>query len=117
MEKTTLNAYGFRYKEVLKRSNTITDIDTNITAPMFKYKSIHEYYEKSSCGNFLPTIDKCPTFILMNDDDPICGKVHLGSAERLTKDTCKDSAKDYVVFGIMERGGHLGNFESVFSTR
>ena len=68
---------------------------------MFKYKSKEDYYERSSCGNFLSTIDQCPLFILMNDDDPIVGKICLGEVAKLATNETSHTAKDFIVYGMM----------------
>lgn len=79
-----------------------------MTSKAFGYGDIKTYYDKASCVHWIPNI-KTPTFFLMAKDDPIIGE------KAIDMDTCK--ANPYVLLGVTEKGGHLGYFHSVISTK
>lgn len=82
--------------------------DDKITAPSFGYGDVDNYYYKASCYHDMEKV-KTPTMILMAEDDPLIGK----------KSICYDIAKKNpnLVMGVTRRGGHLGYFESAFSSK
>lgn len=99
--------HGLDLKDVLEKSRTIIDIDSNLTSKVFGFGTVENYYDKASCVHRLPSI-KIPTFIMMALDDPVIGK------NSIDRDVC--SANPYILLGVTEQGGHLGYFESIMST-
>ena len=103
-----LSAHGIDLHETLPRMRHLIDIDAHMTSKTFGYGDIKTYYDKASCIHRIPLI-KTPTFFLMSADDPIIG------SKAICRATCENNP--YVLLGVTEAGGHLGYFESVFSTK
>lgn len=56
-------------KSEIKASKNFEQFDSAFTAKLFGYKNARDYWQKNSCLQFLPTIQK-PTLILTAQDDP-----------------------------------------------
>lgn len=95
-------------REAYSRVKTITDYDEEITSKMFGFGTAANYYDKASCIHRVPTI-RTPTFFLLAWDDPIIGSESI--------DLEISTANPNVIVGITSKGGHLGYYESAFSTR
>lgn len=74
------------------------DFDNTYTAPIHGFKDANEYYQKTSCKQFLKTI-RIPTRILHAKDDPF-----------MTPDCLPDEKdlSDQVTLEVSEYGGHVG---------
>ena len=55
--------------ERIRRCRGIVDFDDIATAPLHGFRDAWDYYEKSSCGPYLPRI-RVPTLLLSAADDP-----------------------------------------------
>ena len=100
--------FNIDLKTVVTTVKTVTDFDTMVTSIAFGYGTLNDYYQLASCVHRIPQI-KVPTFILMAKDDPIIG------AKAIDYDTCKKNP--YVLLGVTDHGGHLGYFESIYSSK
>ena len=56
-------------KYAIDHVQSIYDFDDSITAPVFGFRDADDYYEKSSCIRFLPTV-RVPSLMIQADDDP-----------------------------------------------
>ena len=72
--------------------------DHNVTAPIHGFKSVDDYYTKSSCKQFLKHITT-PTLILHSKDDPFMNQSALPN---------KDDLSECVTLELTEKGGHVG---------
>ncbi len=54
----------------IRRCRDFASFDTNVTVPLFGFASAQDYWDRASCGPFLPAI-RCPTLLISADDDPI----------------------------------------------
>jgi len=72
--------------------------DDQVTAPLHGFKDVHDYYEKSSCGQFLKNIEK-PTLILHSKDDPFMWPETVPAEDELSPN---------VRLELSEKGGHVG---------
>ena len=103
-----LSTHGIDLSESLRKSRHLIDIDTHLTSKAFGYGDIKTYYDKASCIHRIPSI-KTPTMFLMAKDDPIIGE------KAICHETCIKNP--YVLLATTEKGGHLGYFETIFSTK
>ncbi len=72
--------------------------DDQVTAPLHGFESVHDYYEKSSCKQFLKDIRK-PTLILHAKNDPFMWPKSVPSETDLST---------AVILELSEKGGHVG---------
>ncbi len=72
--------------------------DDQVTAPLHGFKDVNDYYEKSSCAQFLQHITK-PTLILHAKDDPFMWPSSVPAENELSAD---------VRLELSEKGGHVG---------
>ena len=103
-----MEEYNIDLKANILISKTLLVWDDIITAPAFGYGNVDNYCNLASCYHNLEKV-KTPTLILMAKDDPIIGP----------KSICYEVAQrnPYLLMGVTKRGGHLGYFESVFSSK
>jgi len=94
--------------ELMKTTNTILDFDHIVTAKAFGYGDRKTYYDKASPIHRMPNI-KTPTMFLMAKDDVIMG------AASIDYETCM--ANPNILLAVTEHGGHLGWFESAYSSK
>lgn len=93
--------------ELMKTTHTILDFDELITSKTFGFGDRKNYYNLASPMHRIPHIHT-PTMFLMAKDDVIMG------AESIDYETCMANPK--VLLAVTELGGHLGYFESIFSS-
>lgn len=84
--------------EQLKPIKTIRHFDALITAPLFHFRSVEEYYQACSCRTVLHKIQH-PTLIIHAKDDPF---VPVDSIPR------ENELSNQITFELNEKGGHLG---------
>lgn len=87
--------------EILKTAadcNCFWTFDHKVTAPLHGFKSVHSYYRKSSCRQYLRYIET-PTLVIHAKDDPFM------SVDVLPKE---DELSECVRLEISEKGGHVG---------
>lgn len=82
----------------LGKIKTFTKFDQLITAPIHGFSSAEDYYQSSSCKQYLPGIKK-PTVILQSLDDPFM-YAHSGPTEQDLSET--------TTFEWSRFGGHVG---------
>jgi predicted alpha/beta-fold hydrolase len=80
-------------------ARTFREFDDAATAPLHGFESAEDYYRRSSCLGFLPSI-RTPTLCLSAEDDPFLPPSALARA--------RGSAPAGVAFRVTRRGGHLG---------
>lgn len=74
------------------------DYDGRVVAPLYGFENAQDYYEKSSCRQYLKTI-AAPTLIIHAEDDPFMTPQVIPSAEELSP---------AVRLEITAGGGHVG---------
>lgn len=72
--------------------------DSMITAPIFGFADVHDYYAKSSCRQFLPNIT-VPTLIIHSKDDPFMAPDAIPDKKELSETTQLE---------LYLYGGHVG---------
>ena len=77
---------------------TIRDFDEQFTAPLHGFKGADDYYERSSCRQYLAKI-KVPTLLLHAQDDPFMTKEVIPKNEELSAQ---------VQLELSLSGGHVG---------
>jgi predicted alpha/beta-fold hydrolase len=85
--------------DAVRRSATFEEFDTHATAALHGFRDAADYYEKVSCGQFLPGVRR-PTLLLSAADDP------FNPGSTLPRVTAAKSPFLYPQFP--ERGGHVG---------
>lgn len=108
IKEAYLENHGIDVDEALRKSRHLIDIETHMTSIAFGYKTFDNYYDKASCHHRIPLINT-PTFFLNARDDPIIGE------QAIDREACEKNT--YCLLGTTRRGGHLGYFESVTSSR
>ncbi|WP_027179897.1 YheT family hydrolase [Maridesulfovibrio bastinii] len=83
----------------LDRIKTLTEFDNTYTAPIHGFKDAMDYYDRSSCTQFLSNI-KTPTLILNSKDDPFLDDSCYPTSEAI--------ANSNVFLQIPLYGGHVG---------
>lgn len=78
--------------------NTFYLFDDQVTAPLHGFSNVHDYYERSSCGQFLKAIT-IPTLILHARDDPFMWPESVPDKNELSQ---------AVRLELSEKGGHVG---------
>ncbi len=99
---------GIDIDDEIEKMKYSTDLNS-VTAKAFGFKDAEDYQFKSSCIHRLPNIST-PTFILMSKDDPI-----IGGEAAIDYEACMSNPA--LLLGVTEKGGHLGYFESAFSSK
>ncbi len=85
--------------EKIRAAKNFSDFDNNYTAPAHGFKDANDYYEKSSCTQFLKDIKK-PTLLITSLDDPFLNEECFPIKE----------AKNSKHFHLLttKYGGHVG---------
>ena len=86
------------YHEPLIAAKNFWEFDDKITAPMYGFNDVHDYYAKSSSRQFLSSI-KTPTLIIHALDDPFMSKAVIPGEKELS---------EQVTLELSENGGHVG---------
>jgi predicted alpha/beta-fold hydrolase len=85
--------------QAIRRSTTFEAFDTHATAALHGFRDAADYYEKVSCGQFLPGIRR-PTLLLSAADDP------FNPSSTLPRESAAQSPFLHPQFP--DRGGHVG---------
>lgn len=85
--------------KAIKKVKTIYDFDHYFTAPLHGYKSVEEYYDKTSAIYFIPKI-KIPTLLVNSKND-----TYLGNIDELVDLSEKSS---FFYYKLTQDGGHVG---------
>lgn len=104
--KAQFETHPFR-KDHFKNVNKIKnfwEFDDQITAPLHGFKNAKEYYELSSCRQFLKDIE-IPTLILHAKNDPFVPTIALPTVNEVSTS---------VTLEISEEGGHVGFISGKF---
>jgi predicted alpha/beta-fold hydrolase len=108
-EKTLLKLKRFPNSNITKsevlNAKSFKDFDNAVTAPLSNFKNAKDYWTKSSCKQFIPSINK-PTLIINSLDDSFLSE----SCYPITE--AKNS--NYVTLELPEYGGHVGFNSSYF---
>ena len=81
---------------------TPADFDREVTAKVFGYETVYQYYRAaSSCDNLLKV--RTPLLVLQSQDDPVVGTEPIPYEEV--------GVNPWVVMAVTQGGGHLGWFE------
>jgi len=83
----------------LNEMNTIRAFDDAYTAPLHGFQSAEEYYQQSSCDEFLNSI-VTPTLVIHSRDDPFV------PARSIPEETLQENPS--ITSRLSERGGHVG---------
>ena len=95
---------------LLKNSTNLNDIrsfwdfDNKITAPLFGFKDAMDYYQQSSCRQYLKNIER-PTLILHAANDPFMTQEVIPTNNELS---------EQVSLEISRSGGHVGFVYGIF---
>lgn len=81
--------------------DTIYDFDNLVTAPLHGFRDADDYYEKSSCRQFIPSV-RTPTLLLHAIDDPFMTPEAIPEKKELPH--C-------VRLELSKHGGHVGFIE------
>ena len=84
--------------DVLQRHRTLREWDDAVTAPLHGFRDATDYYTRSSCGQYLSTI-QCPTLIVHAKDDPFMTADTIPTDPHLSPN---------VTLELSETGGHVG---------
>lgn len=84
--------------EAVAACRTFVEIDTCLTAPLHGFRDARDYYERSSCRQFLGAI-QTPTLIVHARDDPFMAPSGIPTAGELSST---------VRLELSARGGHCG---------
>lgn len=82
----------------LSKISTMRAFDELVTAPLHGFKNADDYYEKSSCRQFLTNI-RIPTLLLHAQDDPFMTPETVPSPQELSPT---------VQLELTQHGGHIG---------
>jgi predicted alpha/beta-fold hydrolase len=85
--------------EAVRRSTTFEEFDTHATAALHGFRDAADYYDKVSCGQFLPGIRR-PTLLISAADDP------FNPSSTLPREPA--AASPFLHPQFPERGGHVG---------
>ncbi|MEM7469576.1 MAG: hypothetical protein AAF387_22225 [Pseudomonadota bacterium] len=86
---------------------TIRKYDDVVTAPLHGFEDADDYYEQSSCRQYLSTI-RIPTLIIHSTDDPLVPASAIPSQQELA---------DSVDMECYRRGGHVAFISGGFPLR
>ncbi|CAB1275733.1 hydrolase [Candidatus Nitrosacidococcus tergens] len=84
--------------KALRKVQTFEEFDNLVTAPLHGFKDAYDYWQQSSCKQFLAGI-KTPTLILHSKDDPFLPQTAIPSETDLS---------DSVQLELSQQGGHVG---------
>lgn len=84
--------------EIMNRIKTFREFDEYITAPLHGFKNAEDYYDRSSCINYLKKIT-IPTLIIHSKDDPFMNTNVVPKPEHLS---------EHIELELSEKGGHVG---------
>ena len=108
-EKTLLKLKRFPNSNIAKsevlNAKSFKDFDNAVTAPLSNFKNAKDYWTKSSCKQFIPSINK-PTLIINSLDDSFLSESCYPISE------AKNS--NYVTLELPKYGGHVGFNSSYF---
>ena len=82
----------------LDRARTFWEFDELVTAPLHGFASCADYYERSSCGQFLTAI-RTPTLLIHARDDPFMSTQNIPDESALPTN---------VTLEVSDTGGHGG---------
>jgi uncharacterized protein len=91
-----------------RRARTFWEFDEAATAPLHGFGGADNYYERSSCLRFLPSI-ATPTLCFSAQNDPF---LPVEALER-----ARQAASPAVRFEVTAGGGHVGFVEGAFPSR
>lgn len=86
------------YLQPLKTAKTFWEFDDKITAPLYGFADVHDYYTRSSSRQYLSAI-KTRTLIIHALDDPFMTRRVVPGQKELGND---------VTLELSENGGHVG---------
>lgn len=86
------------YMEALHSADNLWIFDDKVTAPLYGFSGVHEYYHHSSSRQYLKHI-ATPTLIIHALDDPFMYRDVVPKEEELSKD---------VTLELSKKGGHVG---------
>lgn len=84
--------------ERLQELQTFRQFDNAITAPLNGFRDVDDYYNHSSCGQYLQYI-RTPTLVIQARDDPFLPETALPA---------EDELGPAVTLELARRGGHVG---------
>ncbi|CAH9018269.1 hydrolase [Candidatus Nitrosacidococcus sp. I8] len=84
--------------KALRKVQTFEEFDNLVTAPLHGFRDAYDYWQQSSCKQFLAKI-KTPTLILHSKDDPFLPQTAIPSEADLS---------DSVQLELSQQGGHVG---------
>lgn len=84
--------------KALRQVKNFWDFDNLVTAPLHNFADANEYYQLSSCRQYLGEISK-PTLIIHAQDDPFMPTKVIPTAAEISPSTTLD---------ISAKGGHVG---------
>ncbi|TPX47449.1 hypothetical protein SeMB42_g02445 [Synchytrium endobioticum] len=93
--------------DAVMKSSSVREFDASLTAKVFGYADVDEYYKLGSSSLYVPSI-RIPAMFLHSLDDPIVPKESIPTEEILNNPYC--------VLVTTKYGGHLGWFEGMFRT-
>lgn len=85
--------------DAIRRSRDFDAYDTHATAALHGFRDATDYYQRESCGQFLPAI-RVPTLIIAAQDDP------FNPAVTIPFDAVARS--EFLLGEFPRRGGHVG---------
>jgi len=83
---------------IIKKLNSLRDFDDKVTAPLHGFLDADDYYNKSSCRQFLKNIT-VPTLLLNSKDDP------LMTSDIFPED---NEMSSQIKLELTQSGGHVG---------
>jgi predicted alpha/beta-fold hydrolase len=98
--KVQMHPHELHYVELSKLESirSVKEFDEYITAPMYGFKDVMDYYSKSSSRYFLEKI-QVPTLIIHAKDDPFMTEDLIPSIDEISP---------LVSMEVYDRGGHVG---------
>ena len=82
----------------IEKLDSFRTFDNEVTAPLHGFKNVDEYYQQSSCRQYLQDI-QVPTCIIHSRDDPF---MYADSIPR------KSEMSEHIKFVLTDNGGHVG---------
>ncbi len=84
--------------DVIAGTQSFWDFDHQVTAPLHGFKDVHDYYQQSSCRQYLHNI-QIPTLIMHAEDDPFMTTKVIPEEQELSPQ---------VTLELSHHGGHVG---------
>lgn len=84
--------------------NSFREFDNDVTAPLHGFSGVDEYYQQSSCRQYLHNI-QIPTCVIHSQDDPFMFPDSIPD---------EDEVSEYVEMQISCQGGHVGFVSGTF---